>query len=277
MATHRVTVRERPVPPVEPELEDFWAEALAAWILEALGNYSALRVPWFSWPAVILGAIWHYTAAFIPGVETAQTIAIGLTATTPQETERQRNHAMRNQVIPIIAHYEIIWPTLTVAQRQRTLVRLLEVAENILGIPPINIAFLNYSNANSFLLHPDAIGGFINGTRTILINLAHISDEYVLHAIFHEARHAYQFEARLNPSRYMISRETHRFWGPSYIVDVTPRYNYMASPVEWDARHFTGDSHVYHYVWCDSALDWTRPSVVVVPIYYRNWYGRLPS
>ena len=238
-------------------IEPMWLSPLVP-----IGNHSAFRVSLFSLPFVFLGAIRFYSEVFIPGIGWVQTTFRGIFNNTTQATERQRNHEMRNRVMNRIAHYEAHWPTLSNARRQETLVNLLKEAEEMLGIPRINIAFINYSNAGLLQLiigNNRVLGGYINGIRTILINQGRMDDAHMLHAVFHEARHAYQFEARQCPRRYQISNETLRFWAASYndTSELSHR-EYMATPIEWDARHFTGDSHIHD-------------GVPVTPVYNSNW------
>jgi len=261
------TVVVVPVPVVSPgEGWGIEAQALTIQPFRPFGNNSSWRLSPFFWIATGIGAVRHYVGVWL-GLESFQTAFRGIFNNTSQVAERQRNHEMRNQAIEIIDEHERVWATLNNEQRQDRLIEMLRQAEDILGIPRVNIIIFNYSAIGPLLgFGPNTIGGFYPGLRTILINQDLLADPLIIRTIFHEARHVYQFEARLSPWSYPVSNQTLHYWEHSRNINPTGGMSpeYLALPIEWDARHFSGDNHIY--------TPFFGNPFEVTPVYNGNWY-----
>jgi len=139
------------------------------------------------------------------------------------------------------------WYNYTATQRQQAL----EVfAEAVFAKMNLSISGIGFDAVDG--------GGYDPDTREITISnfsLTNFFSYELTDTIIHEARHAYQHEAVLNPSKHIVSQQTRQQWGNNlasfpanyheYPIISAPNYAkllelYYTQPIEWDAYSFEG-------------------------------------
>jgi len=183
-------------------------------------------------------------------------------------TERENDLRMQAELFALLEEERFskdTWDTLTLAQREALLEELLVEVQRITGVDIR--ADINFDNVKK----PDTAGWYSHSDRQLSINpdMLMQEDGYDrLTTIFHESRHAYQYESVDNPAAHIISAPTREAWAENFVpgtIDtstgvITPgnyrdgtqdadeqrlgitddRAAYVQQPVEWDAMSFAG-------------------------------------
>jgi hypothetical protein len=143
------------------------------------------------------------------------------------------------------------WRKLSEAERRTRLEELLAEVQKIMGTNiEVNIDF-------SRITDPNTMGNYDPSTNSIGINSSYLNgaNSYeLLQVIFHEARHAFQWESIQDPTSHIADDAAIGAWEENWesgnyrngTQDDTERANgiednydiYLAQPLEWDAHSF---------------------------------------
>lgn len=140
------------------------------------------------------------------------------------------------------------WAAASVEERKQMLEEYMNEVAEILGIDV-------KENINFIYQAPDSTGtlqGNYNDSRnmvsinTYVLEKSGSSSYHLFTTVVHEMRHAYQYAAIKNPTKYKVSKETINSWKESfrtYQKEYNKGYEYYRKiVVEQDARAFAGQS-----------------------------------
>lgn len=166
------------------------------------------------------------------------------------QTEAREGKTIAKNIDTVLLLQEEQWEILNVEERLRVMKIISEIECNYLGITPVNVV----SNVLDF----GTLGGYNNDTHTITLNLSSLVSQdahTMLHAITHEAYHAYQYElVRLYDSldprdqKLLCFSDTEKYKEEftNYIQGIFDYQAYASQACEEDSDDYA-DSAVYDY------------------------------